>query len=258
MKKINLLYFSATDTTKKVVKTIAQQLGEIANEYDITLPALRERELFFSDNDLVVFGVPVYAGRVPGFLAEYLKKIKGNNSQAVFIVLYGNRDYDDALLEFKNIMEGQGFHGHAAGAFIGEHSLTSKVANGRPDQDDLQIAKAFGKQIKEKLERTNDKKELIVKGNFPYRKGMTPSPPIGPSTDDSCIQCGICAAHCPTGSIDFKDCTIIDPEKCVRCCSCVKRCPKHSKFFSQDIIKGTIKRLEENYLEVRKQPKLFI
>ena len=132
-KKLNLLYFSATNTTENVVKTIAKGICDSITEHNITLPENRTREIEFTESDIVIVGVPVYAGRVPHFLVEYFDKIKGNNTYAVLTVVYGNREYDDALLELKNIFEKNGFLGIAGAAFIGEHSYTEILASGRPD-----------------------------------------------------------------------------------------------------------------------------
>jgi flavodoxin len=104
-KQLNLLYFSATDTTAQVVKAVGNSMGTSSREYNLTLPSSREQDIVFGENDVVIVGVPVYAGRVPGFLTDYFTRVKGNNTAAVFIVVYGNRHYDDALLELKDIFE---------------------------------------------------------------------------------------------------------------------------------------------------------
>ena len=64
--------------------------------------------------------------------------IHGNNTPAVAVCVYGNRDYDDALLEIKDTLNGNGFRTFAAGAFIGRHCIFPKVAEGRPDASDLE------------------------------------------------------------------------------------------------------------------------
>ena len=195
-KQLNLLYFSATDTTAKIVKEVADGIGQLGKDYDITLPANRQKEITFDSGDIVIIGVPVYAGRVPEFLIDYFTKVKGNQTKAVFIVVYGNRDYEDALLELKDIFEENGFIGIAGGAFIGEHSYTSKLATGRPDKDDLKYAREFGMKIKEVLNECNkvgvinvsltggdifarnDWKELILScvtlGYYPFLSTKTP------------------------------------------------------------------------------------
>ena len=57
MKNLNLLYFSPTDGTKKIVKEIANGIGYKYKEFNITLPQNRSENLFFDENDLVITGV---------------------------------------------------------------------------------------------------------------------------------------------------------------------------------------------------------
>jgi ferredoxin len=259
-KQLSLLYFSATDTTAKVVKEVANGIGGIAKVYDITLSVNRQKELIFDSNDLVIIGVPVYAGRVPSFLMDYFSKVKGNNVRAIFIVVYGNRDYDDALLELRDTFEKNGFISIAGGAFIGEHSYTTKVATGRPDVNDLKIALKFGMKIKEKLINEEDHiqtTKLIVKGKFPYKE-RKPEQLMGPDTNDKCINCGICAKYCPMGAIDLSDFKNVDAAKCVKCCSCIKKCPVDAKSISREIFNKFAKGLIDNFSTVRHEPELFI
>lgn len=259
-KQISIIYFSATDTTSKVVKSVADSIGGSINEYNMTLSVNRGINIDFTPDDIVVVGIPVYGGRVPDFLTDSFKKIKGNDTPAIFIVVYGNRAYEDSLLELKNTFEENGFIGIAAGAFIGEHSNTGKVGTGRPDNKDLQIARSFGEEIKEKLksvENTGDAGQLTVKGNFPYKERMI-AHPISPSTYETCISCGICAKHCPMGAIDFNNFREIDSEKCIGCSSCVKRCPKNAKEITHEAFKKITQMLIDNCSIVRQEPELFI
>lgn len=260
-KQINSLYFSATDRTAKVVKAIVDGIGDDFKEYNITLPADRQNEFVFGANDLVVIGVPVYGGRVPKFLTDFFMNVKGNNTAAVFVTVYGNRNYDDALLELKNTLTKNGFIGVAGGAFIGEHSSTEKLAIGRPDADDIEIATMFGVEIKEKLEAVDDifqVPKLIVKGNFPYKEGKISMPPMGPETNSECIDCGICAKYCPMAAINFDNVRDVDVNKCIRCCSCIKRCPKNAKAINHKEFKKTVSMLVDNFSKNRCEPELFI
>jgi len=124
------MYFSATGTTEKIVCKIGEEiLGNInskitINTIDFTLPESRKNEILFNNEDVVIIGVPVYAGRVPNVLLKYLNSIKGNGALAIPVVVYGNRNYDDALIELNDILELNGFNVIAAGAFIGEHSFS--------------------------------------------------------------------------------------------------------------------------------------
>ena len=113
---------------------------------DLTYPGAIETKTFDSD-ELVVIGVPVYAGRVAPLAAQRLKAINGNNTLAVLVLLYGNREYEDVLIELRNMVLSASFQPVAASAFIGEHSFSSSlmpIAPGRPDRDDFVSAVSFG------------------------------------------------------------------------------------------------------------------
>jgi ferredoxin len=259
-KNLNLLFFSATENTKTYLKTIASKLNDHYIEYDITGVEAREKKLEFSKNDLLIIGAPVYAGRIPKFLVNYFEKIRGDNTPAVFIVTYGNRDYDDALLELKDIFESNGFRGIAAGAFIGEHSNSKKIAGYRPDQKDINYAEKFGDKIKAKVNRGLNlglDSKLEVKGNYPYKERHD-SPAFAPQTADSCIDCAICAKSCPVNAISFKNFSKIDKEKCINCCSCIQKCPVDAKYMDHPHFEEITEYLIENFAEKRKENETFI
>ena len=72
MQRVWAVYFSGTGTTEKVVtrmaKIAAEDLGAEYKTFCFNLPKDREGELSFGPGDLVIFGTPVYAGRVPNLL----------------------------------------------------------------------------------------------------------------------------------------------------------------------------------------------
>ena len=260
-KNLNLLYFSPTDGTKKVVKEIAKGMNLEYRDFNITLPENRKDEICFDKNDIVIIGTPTYAGRFPKLLYPYVEKIKGNNSLAVFVATYGNRDYEDSLLELKNIFEDNGFKTLAASTFVTEHSSTSKLATKRPNEKDLSIAYEFGEKIKAKLDNLNNLVELKyinVPGKFPYVVKNIPMVPMAPETNDTCVNCGICAKHCPTSAIDFDNCKNIDENKCIKCCSCIKRCPFNSKKIEHIAFKNMQNMLETNFAHIERNPEIFI
>lgn len=101
IKSIQPVYFSPTHTSAKIVSTIAEGMNIIVNkEIDLTYP-FADQKTILSDT-LTIIGVPTYAGRVAPTALERLQKIKGDNTPAIIIVLYGNRDYEDALLELRD------------------------------------------------------------------------------------------------------------------------------------------------------------
>lgn len=269
MKKVNLMYFSPTGTTKKIVKEIGSRIVDIksiesSETVDFTLPKQRENGRNFKANDLLLIAVPVYAGRVPNILLGYLNTIKGNNTPAIPIVVYGNRDYDDALVELNDLLIANGFRVIAAASFIGEHSFSKTLGQNRPDHMDLTIARAFADSVCRKIE-SNTFTSVEIKGNRPYRKYYMPKDEgdkpvdirkIIPKTDSNCIDCKICAEVCPMGSIDYNDVTKMIGI-CIKCGACVKLCPKQSKFLDDPDYLRHRHELEEQFKQ-RREPELFI
>lgn len=269
-KRVNTMYFSPTGTAKKVVKEIENKISqkfknqlEIDN-IDFTLSQGRNKELSFTKNDIVIIGVPVYAGRVPNILLEYLHSIKGNGALAVAVVLYGNRHYDDALIELRDILTSNKFNVIGASAFIGEHSFSKVLAKGRPNDIDLSVAREFGEKIYRKIKEEN-LKEVKVKGNRPYRKYYMPKDEnnnpvdirkVTPKTRDSCIDCKICAKLCPVGSIDYENVHKLNGI-CIKCCACIKRCPTNSKYFDDKEYLRHKLELEVDFVKP-KNPEIFI
>ncbi len=242
-------YFSPTGTTKTIVETIARTIDINTEFHNITRPENRTVEPEFTPDDLVIFGVPVYAGRVPNVLKTYLSKIRGGGARGVAIVVYGNRHYDDALLELTDILTSCDITVIAAGAFIGQHSFSEILAKGRPDQEDIAIAKAFAEGIK----NTTLKTPVIPSGNRPYRSYYRPKDENGepvnfkdikPTKAVNCIQCGHCETLCPVEGI------------CIKCCTCVKECPVGARIFIDPQFVAHKIELEEQF-SLRKEPELW-
>lgn len=260
-KDLKILYFSPTSGTKKIVKAIAESIDSNYEEFDITLPQNRANNIAFSSNDLVIIGTPTYAGRFPKLLHNYLDKITANNTLGVFITTYGNRNYEDALLEQYDIFTAKGFISLGAATFITEHSSTSKLATGRPHAEDLKTASHFGCEIIKRLKEINslsDLNSLALPGNMPYVEKNVQSMPFAPETTEKCVTCGICAKHCPTSAIDFSDCKTIDISKCIKCNSCVKRCPLNAKAMTSEPYKNMQNMLITNFAHTEKEPEIFL
>lgn len=266
-------YFSATDTTKQVVTQIARHLARQSGcpleTFDFTRPQVRKEPKTFSPGDLVVFGTPVYAGRVPNLLIQYVASLQGRGALAVPVVCYGNRAYDDALMELRNTLAAGGFHPVAAGAFSCQHAFSQTQNSGRPDVSDLTIAAGFAHQVWNKVQALTDPEGLSpvpVKGNNPVGPYYTPRDRHGnpinilkvkPQTTDACTQCGLCARECPLGAIDPQDAHQI-PGKCMKCNRCVRHCPKGAKYFDDPNYLYHKTELEDQFSWPRKQPELFL
>ncbi len=267
--EINAMYFSATGTTERIIKKLSYELSMQSgkthiNFIDFTLPGVRKEPISFNAEDIVIIGVPVYAGRVPNVLLSYLNAIKSEGSLAVAVVVYGNRNYDDALIELIKILKLNNFKVIAAGAFIGEHSFSDVLAKDRPDEDDLVIVSNFSKQIYEKLSAQN-KKEANVPGSIPCRPYYKPKDKHGnpidirkvtPKTNDNCTDCKLCVSVCPMGSIDYNNVSKFNGI-CIKCGACIKKCPVNAKYYDDENYLRHKYELEIEFA-YRKEPELFL
>ena len=159
-----------------------------------------------------------------------------------------------AGMKAADLLEERGFNVTAAGAFIGEHSLTARVGTGRPDDADIAVAQRFGADLGERLARSRDLPAPAIKGSRPYKE-LKPGADVRPLTSDACTSCGICVARCPLGIIDEDDPALVGAG-CLHCCACVKSCPEDAKRFSSESTDQVIAMLESKCLE-RKEPELF-
>jgi ferredoxin len=268
LKKVYSIYFSPTGTTEKATNAVAAGTGRPYEKIDLTL--LKNRQAFkhtFSKNELVIAGMPVYGGRLPKTLDDFFSGIKGNGAPAAALVMYGNREYNDALMELKIRLEERGFNVIAGAAFIGEHTFSKNIATGRPDENDLAIAKKFGRTAASYIGREKQG-VLRVKGSYPYEwKGYDPADfrpepgrPIHPSisTNERCTSCGVCAENCPWGAIDGDDYAKIDTLKCLRCFRCIKYCPAEAKKVTDPKFYEFLAEFEKRLNAVRKEPEIFL
>lgn len=270
MKKITLVYFSPTKTTETVLKAIAQGLaqsleisGSDITSVNFTRPEIRQTGLApFGGNDIVLLGAPVYAGRLPADAAGFFKKLSASGTPAILTVVYGNRAYEDALLELKDIASACGFIPVSGAAFIGEHSFASTgipVAMNRPDGNDVKQARDFGGKTGELLKKTNglEKSDVLkVPGNFPYRDGMGKGAPDFIEVTDMCTNCGTCATVCPSDAIDAQKGYVTMAADCILCCACIKVCPEHARVMKDGPIKDKAKWLNET-CSTPKPPQVF-
>ncbi|MCP4112670.1 MAG: ferredoxin [Desulfobacteraceae bacterium] len=264
IQSLKLVCFSPTGTTKAIVQGVARGINQSTVELtDITKPDARKQQLQTSENELLVVAVPVYMGRVPALLSEWLNAIEARNTPAVCVVVYGNRAYEDALLELKDILTKRGCIPIAGAAYIGEHSFSSSelpASEGRPDASDLNHAELFGRKIDEKLQSVlsvDQISEINVPGNYPYG-GVTKLWDVDfIAVSDECMQCGVCAEGCPVGAVDSEKSNLIDKEKCTLCCACIKNCPQKARTMKPGLVKDAAIKIHEKFKE-RKEPVFFL
>lgn len=229
VRRIHLLYFSPTGGTRRVARAFLAGLrGAHAcelEEIDLTMPESR-RHREYGPGDLVFCFVPVFYGRVVETMQNE-KLLSGTGAVGVPVVIYGNRNYDDALREMGDIMTKQGFTVAAAGAFVAQHSQSAEMGTGRPDMNDREDAKRFALAALQKVLAAEDAAALKItipgEGDYkPYGVVMAAPAVTHP---ERCQQCGDCAEKCPVGIIDPLTFCVTDKDECIGCRACTAACP---------------------------------
>jgi ferredoxin len=212
------------------------------------------------DDGVAIFGVPVYAGRVPELFLKRIRNLTARAIPAVVVVLYGNRAYEDALVELRDVVTAKGFRVVAAAAFIGEHSYATPlwpIALNRPDTADLQQATLFGKSIAQKLRGEYNPGALAIPGTIPYKERL-PLGGIAPQTEPTqCTLCKACASVCPLGIIAVHQEVSTQAQHCIMCCACVRACPQHARELHHPMVKSRRAMLVQNF-STRQEPELHL
>lgn len=226
-------FFSPTGGTKKVIDIIGSAWDCEKRWVDLGDARAGLEKIVFAEQDVCLFAIPSFSGRVPQFIIPQLKRLKGNGTKAVLITAYGNRAFDDTLLELKNTLDGAGFLCVAGLAAVTRHSIMPDFGAGRPDARDLEELKNYAVKCKEAA--ANSTSAVMVPGSLPYRKYM--SVPIRPKAGKLCNACGLCAEKCPVNAIDPQALHMADKNKCISCLRCVAVCPRHARQVNRVILR---------------------
>ncbi len=243
--------FSPTGTTRKVARAIA---GEREIQHIDLLKETTAQDI--SPDTPLLAVVPVYGGRVPAIATQRLAALRSQGGQAIAVVVYGNRAYEDALLELKNTLAACGFRVIAAAAFVAEHSVARCIATGRPHAQDKQTAAEFATAVDAKLTLPTEQQTIV---SVPGNAEMKPLPqmPATPMVTEACGGCGYCARECPTQAIPHQDPRTTDAGKCILCMRCVSLCPRRARTLPPPLQAGMTARLQACAAEPR-CPELFV
>ena len=286
IKKLYAVYFSPAGSTGSVTEhisgIIAGKINVPSEVIDFTLPKMRKDKYTFDENDLVIFGMPTYAGRIPNKALPFVQSLfEGNGALAVSLVTYGNRNFDSSLTELTEELSANGFRILAAGAWVCRHVFSKKIAAGRPDDSDRAKMEAFADEVVRRLRGlmaseqdgrqcsegfgTEAWKNPVIRSGEPVAPYYVPKGEDGkpakflkakPLTDTAkCTNCGICAEVCPMGSVSTENYSEVTGI-CIKCQACVVKCPEGAKYFDDAAFLSHVRMLENSFTK-RKEPEWY-
>lgn len=217
--------FSPTGGAQKIADIITSAWGSSVNKIDLTDTKADYVSDTLETDDVAIIAVPSYGGRVPSLAAQRIARIHGNQARCVIVCVYGNRAYEDTLIELKDIAQQSGFRVIAAISAVAEHSIMHQYAAGRPDEQDEKELHNFADKIWEKInDNSLDASMLQIPGNHPYKKAGGAA--LVPKADKNCTSCGLCVEKCPAQAISPENMKTADSKKCISCMRCVSLCPQ--------------------------------
>ncbi len=254
--EVKQIVFSPTGGTQRVTDILTEEWGYPVDKIDLSDPRTDDTALHFAQDDLAVIAAPSFGGRVPALAAERLAKINGNGARCVVVCVYGNRAYEDTLLELSDLAEQSNFKVLAAISAVAEHSIMHQYAAGRPDQQDQEELRSFAGKILEKSKNCGaEMPALQIPGNRPYKKGGSMG--LVPKANHNCIDCGLCAEKCPAQAISRDNIRTADSKKCISCMRCVVQCPQSARRLNAAVVSAAALAMKK-VCSVRKGNELFI
>lgn len=230
MMRVIEITFSPTGGTKRAADMLTAAWAQSADTVDLTCPETDFSAVPFSAQDAAVIAMPSFGGRAPAVAVQRLRQLKGNGARCVLLCVYGNRAYEDTLVEMEDAAKDAGFQVTAAVAAVAEHSILRQYAAGRPDQADERTLKEFGGKIAQKLAQ-DDPIAPTIPGNRPYKKAGGAG--LVPKAGSTCTACGTCAGKCPVGAIPKAAPKTTDAKKCISCMRCIAVCPAGARKTNQ-------------------------
>lgn len=253
--KLYQIFFSPTGGTKKVVDLIGSAWNCERGDIDLSIAGENFEKYSFQKEDLCLVAVPSFGGRVPAAAINRLAQMKGGGAKAVLLCVYGNRAYDDTLLELSDTLKQGGFQCVAAVSAVAEHSIMHQFGANRPDEADKKELLDFAARIKSEAESGQEIIPVQVPGNTPYREynGV----PFKPRAGKKCNACGLCVKMCPVNAIKADEPASVDEAACISCMRCVSICPQGARTLNKVVLMAASQKMK-SACSGRKNNELFL
>lgn len=247
--------FSPTGGTRRMAEAVTSEWNKSVETVDLTDPREDFSKYHFEPSDVVLIALPSYGGRVPELAVKRLSQIRGNSANGVLLCVYGNRAYEDTMIEMMDTAISCGFMVTAGIAAVAEHSIMHQYAAGRPDEKDIRELRSYADRILEKIKKGASGDLPQIPGNRPYKKAGGVG--LVPKASKACTGCGLCAEQCPAQAIDRENMKETDAGKCISCMRCVVNCPASARKPGGGVVAAASLAMKK-VCSVRKECELFI
>lgn len=120
------LVFSPTGGTEKAAAAITKNWPQVRT-IDLSLPDTDYSSISIEPDALVLVAMPCFGGVAPQLALDRFARIKGNGATCVLVAVYGNRAYENTLVQMQDTAQTAGFRVIAAVSAVAEHSIITSM-----------------------------------------------------------------------------------------------------------------------------------
>ena len=227
-------------------KGLIDEMHYVSDVYFKKDPNSGKEYIMMDSGTLSIFVVPCYGGRIPATAAERLSRIRAEwgiygYPPAIVCVTYGNRAFEDSLLELSECVSDNGFRVIAGCAIVTEHNIMHEFGRGRPDVDDQAQIREFADKVFDKIWEKDEDTRVVMPGNWDFKEWGGSHLPIEVDRR-KCFNCGWCAEECPVSAI-LPGSWESDKNLCINCMRCISLCPVKCRRVPGQILQAMTERL---------------
>lgn len=225
-----ILYFSGTGNSRYVAKKIAEISGDEVISINQRLKS-QDYSTVFSERPLVFVG-PIYAGRLPRVMDNYIRKVNFTGTKRVYFIgtcaqtPWLTVEYVEKICKEKSFAL-WGFHsvvmpqGYIVGGGTQPKEVNDKVLK-KAEPKIIKIAETI--RDKQMLPKEQPGKAIMSKVLNPIMYSMMISAK-GFTATDKCTGCGKCEIRCPLNNVRLFNGKPIWGNDCTHCMACIAGCP---------------------------------